>query len=71
MRYVNEMVVGFIHRRGNSHNRYPSERRFHDYPYPAQERERIDRHQRPAVSSDYLIRTLLSAHPAIGMGRPK
>ena len=30
-------------------------------PYPTQEQERIDKHQRPAVSSYHLIRTLLLA----------
>ena len=30
-------------------------------PYPMQKRARIDRHQRPTVSSDHLIRTLISA----------
>ena len=29
--------------------------------YPTQERERIDKHQRPAVCSDHLISTLLTA----------
>ena len=38
-------------------------------PYPTQGRERIDKHQRPAVRSDHLIRTLLSARAA-EMGNP-
>ena len=38
-------------------------------PYPTQERERIDKHQRPALSSNYSARTLLlvSGRPMWGI----